>query len=359
MDDLVDQIYEAAAVPELWPEVLNSLTFLGDGKGAVLFTSDGADVRWIATPAMREGFAEYVALGWPARTDRAQRLFAKRHAGFLDDLDVYTPEELETEPVFVEFLRPRGYGRGVATAIPLTTGDLVAFAIERDHRRGPASSATISALDEFRPHLARASLLSARLKLRELTAATATLELLGIPAAVIATRRLLSPNGKLQDLIPDILIDGRARVALADAAADKLLGNAIDHIDRPGARAVYSIPIRGSAHRPAYILHLLPLRRSAHDIFPGASAILMVTPVATGPMPSVDILQNLFDLTAAEARIARAVGEQRKVEAIATQFNVSAETVRTQIKSVLKKTGMERQIELAALLASIFAPGGR
>lgn len=356
MESLVDRIYEAAVLPQLWPEVLESLTAIGDGKGAILFTVDGADTRWLATPNMHDDFADYVALGWPTRTDRAQRLFAARHAGFLDDLAVYTPEELESEPVFVEFLRPRGVGRGVATAIPLSTGDLVAFDVERDYRRGPAPDDVIQALDALRPHLARAALVSARLKLKEATAATTGLELLGIPAAVLSQRRLLAPNRRLQALIPSLVVDHRARVGVADAGADRLLASALDQIETSAAPSLCSIPVRATEARPPYIVHLLPIRRAAHDVFPGASAILIVTPVVPGPMPAADLLQNLFDLTAAEARIARAVGEQRKIDNIADLYGVSTETVRTQIKAVLKKTGLQRQVELATLLASMIVP---
>lgn len=359
MEELIDKIYEAAALPQLWPDVLETLAALGDGKGALLFAGNSAGVRWIATPTLRDGFVEYTTLGWPAKTDRAQRLFAKKHPGFLDDLDVYTPAELETEPVFVEFLRPRGLGRGVATAVPLVTGDFVTISIERDYRRGPATPAIIRALDQLRPHLARASLISARLKLREATAATTALELIGIPAGMLASGRLIISNPLMQRLIPDVIVDRRLRVFATDAAADRLLAQALHESAGKGARAVASIPIRASNDRPAYVLHLIPVRGSVHDVFRGASTILVVTPVtSTGALPDTDLIQNLFDLTPAEARIARSIAEQQTAEDMAQQFGVSVDTVRTQIKSTLKKTGLHRQTELASLLARVLVPPG-
>jgi hypothetical protein len=44
MEDLaafIDEVYEAAVVPELWPKVLDGLTEIGDGYGALMFAGDG------------------------------------------------------------------------------------------------------------------------------------------------------------------------------------------------------------------------------------------------------------------------------------------------------------------------------
>jgi len=79
---------------------------------------------------------------------------------------------------------------------------------------------------------------------------------------------------------------------------------------------------------------------------------------STGALPDTDLIQNLFDLTPAEARIARSIAEQQTAEDMAQQFGVSVDTVRTQIKSTLKKTGLHRQTELASLLARVLVPPG-
>jgi DNA-binding CsgD family transcriptional regulator len=69
------------------------------------------------------------------------------------------------------------------------------------------------------------------------------------------------------------------------------------------------------------------------------------------------VLQGLFDLTPAEARVAAAIAEGRTVEVIAAAANVSHETVRSQLKAVLGKAGVSRQVDLVQLLAGIALPG--
>jgi DNA-binding CsgD family transcriptional regulator len=70
-------------------------------------------------------------------------------------------------------------------------------------------------------------------------------------------------------------------------------------------------------------------------------------------VPGAEVLQGLFDLTAAEARIAHAIGEGGMIRDIAGRFGVSPETARNQLKAVLAKTGMKRQAELTSLLTGL------
>jgi DNA-binding CsgD family transcriptional regulator len=64
----------------------------------------------------------------------------------------------------------------------------------------------------------------------------------------------------------------------------------------------------------------------------------------------------LFDLTPAEARVARSIASGKTIESIATDGGVSRETVRSHVRSVLAKTGCDRQAEIVALLTGIVRP---
>jgi DNA-binding CsgD family transcriptional regulator len=354
-DSLIDRIYEAAVVPELWVPLLGELTIVGNGYFTALFSLVDGDMRWVAS---RDGVRignEYIAEGWPQRTDRMKRLLDARHAGFLVDLDVYTLEEMDREPVFTEFHRPRGLGWGTATAIEVPTGEMFVFDIERRFEIGPVERDTVARLDTLRPHLARASLLSARLAFERARAAAMALEHVGLPAAVISRQmRIAAVNPKLEALMPRVVQDGRARIALAHRQSDALLATALAGLGKSeGNASVRSVPIPAQQDDPPYIVHVLPIRRGAQDIFSNAAAILIVTPVVPRNVPNAEVLQGLFDLTPAEARVARAVAGQSALEAIAQNLGVSRETVRTQLKAVLAKTGVARQGELIGLLSGL------
>jgi DNA-binding CsgD family transcriptional regulator len=91
-------------------------------------------------------------------------------------------------------------------------------------------------------------------------------------------------------------------------------------------------------------------------VFLNAEAILVVTPVDRTRVPNAEVLQALFDLTPAEARVARGIGQGQSLTAMAAELTVSQETLRKQLKAVFGKTGLRRQAELAALLAGAQLP---
>lgn len=64
-------------------------------------------------------------------------------------------------------------------------------------------------------------------------------------------------------------------------------------------------------------------------------------------------MQSLFDLTAAEARVARSLASRKTVEDIATDGGISPNTIRTHVRGVLEKTGCNRQVDIVALLTAI------
>ena len=72
--------------------------------------------------------------------------------------------------------------------------------------------------------------------------------------------------------------------------------------------------------------------------------------------PPIELVQSLFDLTPAEARVARKLTAGETVEEIASCGSISLATVRTQVRRVLEKTGCRRQAEVVALLGGISVP---
>ena len=77
-----------------------------------------------------------------------------------------------------------------------------------------------------------------------------------------------------------------------------------------------------------------------------------MTPVSARELPSAGVIQGLFDLTAAETKVAQMIANGDTVEGIATNAKISQETVRSHLKSVFSKTGTSRQASLAILLNS-------
>lgn len=102
----VEKIYQASITPERWYDVLNCLVEISDAEGALLFTSGAGLMQWICSPQIFPVVQQWISSGWVNRNSR-ERLIAKLEPRFLTDFDGFTPEELESDPFYNEFLRAR------------------------------------------------------------------------------------------------------------------------------------------------------------------------------------------------------------------------------------------------------------
>src|SRR6516165_4810974 len=77
--------------------------------------------------------------------------------------------------------------------------------------------------------------------------------------------------------------------------------------------------------------------------------------VVVDPMrhaPSETDLAEFFGLSPAEARLAAALIAGKRLSAVAADRGVQITTVRTQLRSVLRKVGVKRQSDLLRMLSS-------
>jgi DNA-binding CsgD family transcriptional regulator len=98
---------------------------------------------------------------------------------------------------------------------------------------------------------------------------------------------------------------------------------------------------------------VLPVHGAASSPFLGARLILTLRDLEAVRRPPLEILSEVFSLTAAEAMVASMVAAGWSPEEIANELQVSRETVRNQIKTIFGKTGTHRQSELAALISRV------
>ena len=107
----IEAIYAAAADPSCWPVALEAVTKCFDDVGAILiYGRDDGSFGVIESPSIREVSAEY-ARHWSDRDIRAIRArergyFFKRDV--ITDRDLLTPEEMEADPFYSDFLRRHG-----------------------------------------------------------------------------------------------------------------------------------------------------------------------------------------------------------------------------------------------------------
>jgi DNA-binding CsgD family transcriptional regulator len=145
--------------------------------------------------------------------------------------------------------------------------------------------------------------------------------------------------------------DRQSRIGLVDRRADALLGHSLLQLQSHSfGGQVSSIPIAATPEQAACIIHVVPVRGAANDAFAAASCVLVITAVAHPEIASTQVVQGLFDLTPAEARVARGIAAGKTVDDLAYETGLAVGTVRQQLKSVFNKTGVSRQAELVGIL---------
>ncbi|MER8825916.1 helix-turn-helix transcriptional regulator [Mesorhizobium sp. M0938] len=361
-DDLTDKIYEAAFVPDLWPGVLEAASGLsGSASGSIFVFSDGSPVRGRfsddspgharSLENIRPVFDEFMTGDNWKLSPGVMRMYDMQPASFVHVEAFMTAEEIERDLQRTR-LRAAGIGAHLCAAIPVPSGELVTFVFQRWTRDSVYDQASVDRLDQLRPHFARAGLVSARLGMEQARATVSALEAIGLPAAVMtASGRVLTANVLLENMPSVFIATAHGGITLANASANALFQEAITHNRQD--RVVRSIPIPAKEDQPALVIHVLPLRRVAHEIFSGADILVAATAMsASSIVPSPTLLAGLFDLTPSESRLASVLSQGRPLKDAAHELNITVKTGRTYLERIFAKTGTRQQSQLVALLRS-------
>ncbi|MCV9965812.1 helix-turn-helix transcriptional regulator [Pararhizobium sp. BT-229] len=352
---LIDRIYEAAVIPELWPDVCVSLAAEVNGFSAALLTIDtGQTVRWVCSPNIDEQMERYSRSELRFLNPRPERSLRLSPTAFARDVDVMTAEEIAADPVYNAFLRPLGLGWSMGAVLPEPSGHTLIFDMIGWADNGPFSVEALARINSLKGDLARAALVSSRMIFRQAQTIAATLSMIGLPAAVLGDgNRVLATNEDMEALAPRIRTGAADKLSLENPAANALLLAALEQVRIERVANVQSIPLPAVEEAPALILHVLPLRRNARDIFSKSLAVLIATPVGQAGPPDMRVLSGLFDLTPGEARVARELASGASLETVALALGLTLETVRTYLKRIFFKTGTRRQAELTHLLSGL------
>jgi len=351
MSGIEDHIYEAAFVPELWPDLLSRIVETrGIASGCMMIIDPQRQPLFSATPNIEAVVAHFATRPEWYTNKLLSSLRRRRYAGFLEVTDFLADEDPKDVAFHVENMRRIGTAWQLGSVVDMPQGGFVAFTFERALGEPDFSAAEVAHFDALRPHLARASMMAMQHEMQKAQASVAAMEALSMPAAIVgAGGGVIAANG-LFDALSSILRPAAfGGVSLANREAAALLKQALsDSASNP--MPIRSIPV-GTAEQANLVLHVLPLRRAASDIFAQGTALLTVTGYAADAnVPSDAVLRGLFDLTAAEAGLAAGLASGLSLAEVAARRGIAIATARTHLAQTFRKTGTSHQAQLVALL---------
>ncbi|MBO1075358.1 helix-turn-helix transcriptional regulator [Roseomonas marmotae] len=310
------------------------------------------------TEAYERYFYQHDVFRLPFRSLRAGELMLSQ--------DYVSEQEIQCSEYYNDFLRPKVgqafYNAGAYWELPRQR--LLFIGIQRTRRAGSLPRHSANLLRQAWPHLPRALLLAER----------------------IGTEREAQDLGfDALDLLPNgvLVLEADCRVVFANRSAEQLMRSAGMTL-RPGAALHLPVgqedgkltqlvwqatrqeggvpPLPGSMQctrtagsSPPLTLLVAPFQPRRHQRHEGSrprALVLMSEP----PLEPGDIsgqIVQLFGLSPSEAGVAAAMASGLSPEEIAQQRAVRVNTIRTQIKSIMSKTGTRRQGELLRLLLSL------
>jgi DNA-binding CsgD family transcriptional regulator len=364
---IVLSLYEGAVEPERWAAGLSQLTGFVGGF-ATNFSLRARDQRRLPFSVVSDGFNKdsiRAYLEHYATLDVAAKIAARLPIGRFDPCLKHIDEEfVRSSEFYNDFLIPSGGRYMLGGKVLQEAKGWATFAVHRSLKQGPFEADQTKALNRIAPHLVQATRMLQRFLELETDRARQHAMLDHLPWAVIIVEKdavVTALNNLAESIIrrQDGLrvIHGRIEAwrppetivlhrLIADAAA-----SARGNDSGPGGSIAISRPSEGAK----VAVQVMPLPDAVAGRFQAVEpcAALIITISEENRTAPSGLLRPLFNLTAAEARLAAALAEGKALAEIAEHNGVSMNTIRTQLKSVFAKTETTRQAELVSFIARL------
>jgi DNA-binding CsgD family transcriptional regulator len=368
--DLVATIYDAALEPSFWPEVAVGVAKAFHAPHARLGVMDrrrggaiiDAPSRILSepqlsmaryqTPKSNPGLA-FSALTAPMTVELRGRRFSDR--------------DLERSDYYNEIMRPLDLWHAAIVNVHSDETVLAPMGILRTRKERPFDESELRSLRRLAPHLNRA--LRVTLRNREMeTRAEALVEMSdrALTALVVtdAFGRIAEANRLARGILAEVdgllVRDGALRARRSDDNGKlvRLMLEAAGGVDgftfvrKSGVMQV----ARPSCRRPLALV-VSPTHNAASPFGRSHAVTIAFADPERAPEADADLLARLYGLTAREGAVAARLVQGRSPSETAAELAMTGNTVRTHIRHVFDKTGVERLADLVRILMQ--GPGVR
>ena len=366
---LIDAIYECILAPSGWRQALQGICALLDTDTAALYLVEfqQPQPRLFAQWGMPDDKADDWRSRFGADVAALHREIAIRSIASPDEPTIYsrlfTADERSNLRVDREWAKPLGICDVVGLTFSTTPTRVGMLAATRHLRVGEATEREITAMRLLAPHIRQAVRISDLLDMRRIESDTlqATLDIIGAGVVIVgAGGRILHSNVAAKQMLwdghPVRAIDGR--LAGAQTISARALAEAITkaHADPAVSVAHRSTTIGlSAADGTAMAAHVLALdiRSPQTQLLPQALAVVILSHAGPASTAVLDGLAATYGLTSAERRLLNQIAQGHSVGEAGAAIGVSANTAKSHLQQIFRKTGVTRAPELVALLGRL------
>jgi DNA-binding CsgD family transcriptional regulator/PAS domain-containing protein len=373
---VLGSIYSAAIDETLWPDVLNSYAPIARAKGATLVVVDNGDQPWSLSAfsgcfdrmQAHGEFDHYTKTLSHHEADGWTTLQQQPRQKFLLDNDIWPNiDELRLRPDICYLREKAGIFRKAAARLNDNRAWFDGLAVQFDAAVDDIPFDALAQAEPFLPHFAKAlemgrafAILRARyeavLQVLDRVQVGICIALAG-GEIIVANRNAerilklgdgvwLSRSKRIEFQNPDLTRAVETAIGIAALTAR-------GHENRP--ESLFEVPRPSGAH--SFLVEISPLNDSLGELdrdLVGA-VVTLIDPDDACPL-NVDKFAKIYGLTTAEEVVCQHLMNGWSGDRIAEARSVSRETVRSQIKSVLRKSGVSSRADLTRMIVKTVPP---
>lgn len=369
----ISRIYDGVVAPEVWGSILEELAHFVDARGVNLAVIDNvhSHLNLSASNGLlspediqyyNSHLAQHEAIAW--------KILINNKAGivFSDvELEAGIEEHLRGTPLadWVQNTLGCQYRAAIRLSDEKPWNDIITLQFAQG--RGPIELEQRRDLELFAPHFSKAielnrpfALLNARYQ-----SVMAFLDKLDLGVAIVTPQcEVVLSNEEARRIFSErdgIVIQRNSRVQICCSDTNAKFLDIVRTLSETGNIAkgsrsfIFSASCRSG--KLPYIIEIFPFGSGFNALKNNFSGIVMVM-IDTNNRKAINPtgLDQLFNLTSAEFQIARFILDGDNTNDIAEKRNVSPETVRSQAKSILHKTGCQSRNDLLRLAVAANPP---
>jgi DNA-binding CsgD family transcriptional regulator len=352
---LTDLVYEAAVDATAWPVAVAGIADALHAHATTIgiYDTTGSAPPIVAAPRTDPEWLKIFRERWSKNNIVRERNLALMPVGVPLRFDqLMEQSEWERTSFYNEFCAPQRLNLALLVNLVQNEKAISGAGFYRSWRQGAFAGEDVRLLAALGPHLRRAVALNLRLARVEMERHSSAEMLNRCDHGAILvdeSARILFANVAAEAILRegDGLRVRDGRLSAATAASTRALRGMIAGNEDPADRSVVALPCSDGRKMAVQVL---PLGAETAWLAQRAAAIIFFKDPKAVALPLREDIRVLFDLTRAQAALAREILRGDGVQAAADRLNITRATARTHLLEIFQKTGTRRQAELVRVI---------
>lgn len=359
-DALIASIYEAALLPERWDAAFAAMkdtlgfdtwSFMLHGPNVSAVSSGGELIDEDSNHRYETYFGAIDPGVQHVMRSSPGKLIANHH--------VFDERFVSQNEYYQDFLRPLGLRYLIGGKLTAGEHGAHVLGLLRSPERGVFAADELSFLERLVSHMQRSLRISHQLAVQRSQINGLATALEASPMAVFgldSDGQIKMANRRAESMLTagELLRSKNQRLIAVESSKQSTFASAIRACLESG-RPVFLLMNSKNEKGRRYSVSIVRWQAQAQlAVAPAFYGVLcLISPVDQRRVATVRQLMELFRLSPAEARLARAIAAGMTIDEYARENDLKITTVKTQLRHVLEKTGTDRQASLVRLIGGV------